>query len=180
MYVFLALTLLLTSNDYDSYDSLIDDLAGDRKTALESHAKLKMAGTAAFPALLARIHDETIIDSGLFQAEVMKKTNEGEWVLARPTIGLVAFETIRNQIESTWPKGGIRKHYALNKQNVEIWLTKHKGLSITQMRIRATVDSMDALSREIETEGITEGRIDNFSFLRDRLSKILDDAKKKQ
>ena len=174
MYVFLALAGLLTSQDYDS---LIDDLTGDRKTALESHASLKTAGTAAFPALLARIHDETIIDSGLFQEEVMRKTSEGKWVLARPTIGLVAFEMTRNQIESTWPKGA-RQYYALNKQNMEVWLTKYKGLSITQLRIRAVVDSMDALSRDIETEGITAGRIEMMSFLRDRLSKVLDEAKK--
>ena len=74
MYVFLALTALLISHDYDS---LINELAGDRETALVSHASLKKAGTAAFPALLARIHDETIIDSGLFQGEVVKKSGEG-------------------------------------------------------------------------------------------------------
>ncbi len=166
MYVVIALTALLISSDYDA---LIDNLAGDRKTATHAHDTLHEAGTEAFPALLRRIDDKTVIDNGMFHGATIHK----------PTIGRVSFEIIQYQIESAWPKG-FRAHYALNEQNVAAWLAKYKGLSITQLRIRALVDSMDSLSREIETEGVTDFRLMNLSFLRDRLNKVLEDAKKKQ
>ena len=59
-------------------------------------------------------------------------------------------------------------------------MAKHEGLSSTQLRIRALVDSMESLSREIETEGVTAFRLENLSFFHDRLGKIIDDAKKRQ
>ena len=166
MYAVIALTALLVSTDYDA---LIDDLAGDRETATHAHATLSNAGTEAFSALQKRIHDETVIDNGLFHGATVHK----------PTIGRVSFQIIQYQIESAWPKG-FREHYALNQQNVAAWLAKHEGLSITQLQIRALVDSMGSLSREIETHGVTDFRLKNLSFFRDRLGKILDDAKKRQ
>ncbi len=166
MYAVIALTALLVSADYDA---VIDKLAADPKTANHARDTLSDAGTEAFPALLGRIDDKTVIDNGLFHGATIHK----------PTIGRVSFEIIQYQIESAWPKG-FRAHYALSEQNVAAWLKKHDGLSVTQLRIRACADSIDSLSREIETRGVTEFRLKNLSFLRDRLGKILDDAKSLQ
>ncbi len=166
MFALVALTAVLVTPDYDT---LIDELAGDRTTAKYAHDSLHDAGAEAFPALLKRTGDKTVIDNGLFHGATIHK----------PTIGRVSFEIIQYQIESAWPKG-FREHYALNQQNVAAWLAKHEGLSITQLRIRALVDSMDSLSREIETHGMTDFRLKNLSFFRDRLGKILDEAEKKQ
>jgi hypothetical protein len=166
MYAVIALAALLVSPDYDA---LIDNLAGDPKTARHAHDTLNDAGTEAFPALLKRIDDKTVIDTGVFHGATVHK----------PTIGRVSFEIIQYQIESAWPKG-FRAHYALNEQNVAAWLARHEGLSITQLRIRALVDSMDSLSRVIETDGVTDFRLKNLSFFRDRLGKVLEDAKQRQ
>lgn len=152
-----------------NFDALIDDLAGDRETAIRAHDTLRKAGKEAFPALLRRIDDKTVLDDGRFQGATSQK----------PTIGRVSFEIIQYQIESGWPKG-VRHHHALNERNVAAWLAKHEGLSLTQLRIRALVDSMDSVSREIETEGVTDFRLKDLAFLRDRLGKILDEAKKKE
>ncbi|WP_144054670.1 hypothetical protein [Rhodopirellula europaea] len=138
MYAVIALAALFVSPDYDA---LIDNLAGDVKTATEAHGTLSNAGIDAFPALLGRIDDKTIINNGLFQGETLHK----------PTIGIVSFEIIQYQIESGWPKA-LRRYYALNMQNVSSWLDKHKGRSITQLRIRAVVDSLDAITTEIEEQ----------------------------
>jgi len=166
MYALVAITALFVSADYDA---LIDDLAGDRDAATHAHDTLSTAGTEAFPALLKRIDDKTVIDNGVFHGATVHK----------PTVGHVSFEIIQYQIESAWPKA-FRVHYALSEQNVGAWLAKHDGLSISQLRIRALVDSMDSLSREIETGGVTDIRLMKLAFFRDRLDKILDGAKKKQ
>ncbi len=163
MFTLIAIIAIFASPDFDT---LIDNLAGEEKTAVHAHDALLAAGPKAFPALLERIDDKIVIETGLFQGATAN----------RPTIGHVAFKIIQYQIEGAWPKG-FREHYALNEQNVAAWLAKHEGLSITQLRIRALVDSMDSLSREIETEGVTNLQLMNLSFFRDRLGKILDEAK---
>ena len=166
MLAIFAITVMVASPDYDA---LIDDLAGDSETAVRAHESLLKAGVEAFPALLKRIGDETVISNGKFHGATS----------TRPRIGRVSFLIIQYQIESAWPKG-FRQHYALNEQNVAAWLSKHKGLSITQLRIRALTDSMDSLSREIEKGGVTDFQLMNLSFLHKRLGRIVNDAKKKQ
>jgi hypothetical protein len=58
--------------------------------------------------LLERINDKTITQNPRFQGEVMMKDADGNWVLAKPTNGHVAFDLIKGQIEGTWPIGGIQ------------------------------------------------------------------------
>ena len=119
-----ANTLYLVAFFAISDDALISELALEKKQSNDAYAALLNRGVEAFPALLERMSDKTITQNPRFQGESLMKDADGNWVLAKPTIGHVAFDLIHGQIEGTWPKGGLRKHYAITRTSVKEWLTR--------------------------------------------------------
>jgi predicted RNase H-like HicB family nuclease len=101
----------------------------------------------------------------------MMKDEDGKWVIAKPSIGTVAFDLIQGQIEGTWPKGR-RKHYAITRTNLTEWLARHKGAELKHLRLLATTESLTSIAHDIADQGFTKGNQQSLEFLTSRLRAV--------
>ena len=133
---------------------------------------LRQAGTNAFPALLAHLDDKSPAERNTFQRAEMKRGRDGKLEIAVPTIGDACFDLLQGQIEGAWPKG-YTDYHILSPQTVRDWLSRHRGLSLRQLRIEAAQQSLNRAEADTPKAGASDFHKKTLEFLR----KNLDDAK---
>ena len=158
MHALILLSLLAATTNYDL---IVDDLVADTRRAAAAYKMLSNAGIGAFPALLKRLDDQTIIENGNFQ-EALVNGSSGK--LTKPRLGRVAFCLIQSQIEDTWPKS-IRDYHALTEQNIVEWLNTYQGESLGELRIHALSVSLESVSNDISKTECTKQKADALEFL---------------
>ncbi|QDV46099.1 hypothetical protein Enr13x_60030 [Stieleria neptunia] len=160
-------------------DELVTRLASDdAASASAAYDSLAERGVDAFPALAARLDDETEANYEVFRnPTVMTKTRRG-WAIYKPNVGDVAFLLIQRQIEGTWP-GAFKDHHAITQSNAKDWITKHKGLTLKQLRILAVTESLSSVARELAKDSSSDLNTKCLAYLTERLTK-LQEAKDKR
>ena len=167
-----AFLLLFCFAVVQTNDQLISQLGSDDKaTASAAYDLLESRGVDACPALVLRLDDKTNANYDAFHnPDVMVKTNRN-WAIYKPKVGDVIFFLIQRQIEGSWPKG-FQHHYALTHRNAKNWLTKHKGLTLRQLQLLATTDSLSSVARKIAANPHDDVNSKCLAFLTERLAKI--------
>jgi hypothetical protein len=118
-----------------NHDQDIQNLAkGTPKETIKASLRaLGAAGTAAFPALLANLTNQSPAEAEFFPRDAFTRRPDGSLGPYAPTLGVVCFDIIQGQIEGNWPKG-FRRYYVLSPANVKSWLDAHKDLTLMQLR----------------------------------------------
>lgn len=112
--------------------------------------RLRAAGASAFPALVARLDDETTVPSNAFDArEIVTVYADGTCGPYRASVGTVCFELIQYMIYgSGWPKA-FRGYFAFTEDDVAVWLSRHRGSSLEQMREAASAESIARIDKAL-------------------------------
>jgi hypothetical protein len=114
------------------FERYIQDLSAGKPPAA-SHAAweaLSAAGAEAFPALIAHFGDRAVAADNVQQAT------------AEPIrVGDACFAILQVQIEGAWPVS-IRDFQVLTPHNAASWLAAHRGLTLADLRIAATQESL--------------------------------------
>lgn len=167
-----SLTSLRAADDYEQH---IRRFASNTppNTVQAAVRTLRQAGTNAFPALLAHLGDKAPAERNTFQRAQVRQTPDGKFEIAVPTIGDACFDLLQTQVEGAWPKG-YRRYHVLSPETARDWLTRHRGLSLQQLRIDAARESLERAEADTPKAGESSFHKQTLEFLR----KNLDEAKR--
>ncbi|WP_148618747.1 hypothetical protein [Mariniblastus fucicola] len=159
-----------STSQAEVYDSAIDALAlgtqdgttGDAVRLLES------AGVDAFPALLARLDDDSDACDRFMHA--VGSFGDGPHEPYHPSIGRACFDLIQGQAEGVWPKG-FRQYHVLNNSNIREWIGQRKGKTLHEMRVECANYSLNSAKQKHEQDP-TEWTKTCVEFLTENLAKV--------
>ena len=128
---------------YEDIESAIEALAtlDDIWEASAAAKQIYSGGVPAIEALRGYLDDDRVIPSGLCS----RSFNSRE-----VTLGEQAMWTIQDMIEVDLPKVYDNSYYVLSNENVEQWLDKRKGMTMTELEIEAATAQLNQAKQQME------------------------------
>jgi hypothetical protein len=159
------------ADEREAYERAVASFAAGHTdaTVMAGYKTLEVAGTKAFPVLIAHVKDTAKAAPGHFEEEATDRFGNIE----QPTVGEVCYRLVRYEVEGDWPKG-FRDCQVLTKENVTTWWDTHRTKSLREMRFETVRISLARAKQKLEKvkSETTEAAV---RFLTKRLKQIQED-----